>query len=62
LIADRYRGNPTAEIIELSNACAALAKQLNIGVLALCQLSRAATSDRVDEGEFFEPIHRDIFR
>jgi replicative DNA helicase len=42
--ADRYRGNPTAEISELSNASAALAKQLNIGVLALCQLSRAPES------------------
>jgi replicative DNA helicase len=38
--ADRYRGDPTAEIGEISNACAALAKELDIGVLALCQLSR----------------------
>ena len=37
---DRYRGDPTAEIGEISNACASLAKELNIGVLALCQLSR----------------------
>jgi replicative DNA helicase len=42
--ADRYRGDPTAEIAEISNACAALAKELNIGVLALCQLSRALES------------------
>jgi replicative DNA helicase len=39
--ADRYRGDPTAEIGEISNACASLAKELNIGVLALCQLSRS---------------------
>jgi replicative DNA helicase len=38
--ADRYRGDPTAEISEISNACAALAKELDIGVLALCQLNR----------------------
>jgi replicative DNA helicase len=38
---DRYRGNPTAEITEISNACATLAKELDIVVLALCQLSRA---------------------
>ncbi len=38
--AERYRGDPTAEIGEISNACAALAKELDIGVLALCQLSR----------------------
>jgi DnaB-like helicase C terminal domain len=37
---DRYRGDPTAEIGEVSNACAALAKELDIGVLALCQLNR----------------------
>jgi replicative DNA helicase len=42
--ADRYRGDPTAEIGEISNACAILAKELNIGVLALCQLSRATES------------------
>jgi replicative DNA helicase len=39
--ADRYRGQPTAEIAEMSTGCAALAKELDIGVLALCQLSRA---------------------
>jgi replicative DNA helicase len=38
--AERYRGDPTAEVGEISNACAALAKELDIGVLALCQLSR----------------------
>ena len=38
---DRYRGNPTAEITEISNACATIAKELDIVVLALCQLSRA---------------------
>jgi replicative DNA helicase len=42
--AERYRGDPTAEIGEISNACPALAKELNIGLLALCQLSRAAES------------------
>jgi replicative DNA helicase len=46
--ADRYRGNPTAEIGEISNACAALAKELDIGVLALCQLSRK-TEEREDK-------------
>jgi replicative DNA helicase len=39
--ADRYRGQPTAEITEMSTGCAAFAKELGIGVLALCQLSRA---------------------
>lgn len=42
--AERYRGDSTAEVGEISNACAELAKQLNIGVLALCQLSRATES------------------
>jgi replicative DNA helicase len=46
--ADRYRGDPTAEVGEISNACAALAKELNIGVLALCQLSRK-TEEREDK-------------
>jgi replicative DNA helicase len=39
--ANRYRGDPTAEISEISSGCAALAKELHIGFLALCQLSRA---------------------
>ncbi len=38
--AERYSGDPTAEIGEISNACAILAKELDIGVLALCQLNR----------------------
>jgi replicative DNA helicase len=42
--SERYRGDPTAEIGEISNTCAELAKQRNIGVLALCQLSRATES------------------
>jgi len=46
--ADRYRGDPTAEIGEISNACAALGKELDIGVLALCQLNRK-TEDRDDK-------------
>jgi replicative DNA helicase len=46
--ADRYRGDATAEIGEISNACAALAKELDIGVLALCQLSRK-TEEREDK-------------
>jgi replicative DNA helicase len=46
--ADRYRADPTAETGEISNACAELAKELNIGVLALCQLSRR-TEDRDDK-------------
>ena len=39
--ANRYRGDPTAEISEISSGCAALAKELHIAFLALCQLSRA---------------------
>jgi replicative DNA helicase len=46
--AERYRGDPTAETGEISNACAELAKELNIGVLALCQLNRK-TEDRDDK-------------
>jgi replicative DNA helicase len=46
--AERYRGDPTAEIGEISNACAALAKELDIAVLALCQLSRK-TEERDDK-------------
>jgi hypothetical protein len=42
--SERYRGDPTAEVGEISNTCAELAKQINIGVLALCQLSRATES------------------
>jgi replicative DNA helicase len=38
---NRYRGDPTAEISEISSGCAALAKELNIAFLGLCQLSRA---------------------
>jgi replicative DNA helicase len=41
-VSDRYFGNATAETSELSNACAALPKELNISMLALCQLSRAS--------------------
>jgi replicative DNA helicase len=46
--ADRYRGDPTAETGEISNAIASLAKELNIGVLALCQLNRK-TEERDDK-------------
>ena len=46
--AERYRGDPTAEIGEISNACAALSKELDIGLLAVCQLSRA-TENRDDK-------------
>jgi replicative DNA helicase len=45
---DRYGGDPTAEVGEISNACAAVAKELDIGVLALCQLSRK-TEEREDK-------------
>jgi replicative DNA helicase len=39
--AERYRGEPTAEISEISSGCAAVAKELDLALLALCQLSRA---------------------
>ena len=38
---DRYRGNRTAEITEISGALKALAKELNVAVVGLAQLSRA---------------------
>jgi replicative DNA helicase len=53
--AERYRGDPTAEIGEISNACAALGKELNIGVLALCQLSR-----KPEEREDKRPMLSDL--
>jgi replicative DNA helicase len=39
--AERYRGQATAEISETSAGCAALAKELDVALIALCQLSRA---------------------
>jgi replicative DNA helicase len=38
---DRYRGNRTAEITEISGALKALAKDLNVALVGLAQLSRA---------------------
>ena len=41
---DRYRGNRTAEITEISAALKALAKELNVALVGLAQLSRAVES------------------
>jgi replicative DNA helicase len=41
---DRYRGNRTAEITEISGALKALAKELNVALVGLAQLSRAVES------------------
>jgi replicative DNA helicase len=41
---DRYRGNRTAEITEISAGLKALAKELNVALVALAQLSRALES------------------
>jgi replicative DNA helicase len=41
---DRYRGNRTAEITEISAGLKALAKELNVALLGLAQLSRAVES------------------
>jgi replicative DNA helicase len=38
--SDRYRGNQTAETGEISGALAALAKELDLAVILLCQLNR----------------------
>jgi replicative DNA helicase len=38
---DRYRGNRTAEITEISGALKALAKELNVALVGLAQLNRA---------------------
>jgi replicative DNA helicase len=46
--AERYRGDPTAEISEVSNGCSALAKELDIALIGLCQLNRA-TETREDK-------------
>jgi replicative DNA helicase len=42
--SDRYRGNRTAEITEISGALKALAKELNVALVGLAQLSRAVES------------------
>ena len=39
--SDRYRGNRTAEITEISSGLKTLAKEMNVAVVALAQLSRA---------------------
>jgi replicative DNA helicase len=41
---DRYRGNRTAEITEISGALKALAKELNVALVGLAQLGRAVES------------------
>src|SRR5262249_41281893 len=41
---DRYRGNRTAEITEISGAMKALAKELNVALVGLAQLSRGVES------------------
>ena len=51
----RYRGNPTAEIGEMSNAIAALGKELDMGVFALSQLSR-----KPEEREDKRPMLSDL--
>jgi replicative DNA helicase len=38
--SDRYRGRPVQEVTETSNALKALAKELNVPVIALAQLNR----------------------
>lgn len=43
-VSDRYRGNKNAEIAEISGGLMRLARELDIGVLALCQLNRAVES------------------
>lgn len=40
-VADRYRGNKNLELAEISGGLMRLARELEIGVLALCQLNRA---------------------
>jgi replicative DNA helicase len=42
--ADRYRGNKNLELAEISGGLMRLARELDIGVLALCQLNRAVES------------------
>jgi replicative DNA helicase len=39
--SDRYAGNRVRELAEISDGLATLAKELNVAVVALCQLSRA---------------------
>ena len=39
-VADRYRGNKNLELAEISGGLMRLARELEIGVLALCQLNR----------------------
>lgn len=42
--SDRYRGNRNNELSEVSGGLMRLARELDIGVIALCQLSRAVES------------------
>jgi replicative DNA helicase len=54
-VSNRYAGNPTAEITELSTATAALAKELDLAILALAQLNRG-----VDGREDKRPVLSDL--
>jgi replicative DNA helicase len=38
--SNRYQGNPTQEVTEISNGLKALAKELNVAVIAMAQLNR----------------------
>jgi replicative DNA helicase len=53
--SDRYAGNPVRETTEISGALKALAKELNIPVIALAQLSR-----KVEERDNKRPTLSDL--
>jgi replicative DNA helicase len=52
---DRYRGNMTQEVTEISKACKILAKTIGWPVIAICQLSRAC-----DQREDKRPLLTDL--
>lgn len=43
-VADRYKGNRVSEVTELSNGLLRLAKDLDVALVALCQLNRSVES------------------